>query len=274
LLALASRWTGSLGRPLEHDEFAALAAEARRLLDIAPDGLLEAKLVCARAFETTSNLARIEIVVELREGVERAATLLASQGDVEAGSEALDALASVYRSCYDDPAEGHRGDASAPGPNVGKLSLLERVDAWSVLTWDLVYAGRYDERSAPTTRRGSRAAPASRILSCPCHRLGNARRDARRSLGRGARPGRFAAGDARGSLNARWGEFTFPGWAAAIRVAAARLDTTRLAQYRSAFAAIAQVDLLTEPNRWLWTAMIERMMKRGAALSRRADLQP
>ena len=44
------------------------------------------------------------------------------------------------------------------------------------------------------------------------------------------------------------GRFTFPGWAAAMRVAAARLDTTRLAQYRSAFAAIAQVDLLTEPT--------------------------
>ena len=43
-----------------------------------------------------------------------------------------------------------------------------------------------------------------------------------------------------------------------MRVAEARLDTTRLARYRSAFTAIAETELLPEPNRSLWTAIIDR----------------
>ncbi len=42
-LAVASRWAGSLRKPMEREEFATLAAEARRLLDRAPDELLDAK---------------------------------------------------------------------------------------------------------------------------------------------------------------------------------------------------------------------------------------
>lgn len=258
LLAVAGRWSGSLGRPLEHEEFASLAAEARRLLDLAPDRLLEAKLVCARALETSTNLIRDpHLVVELRQGTEAAAALLESQGDVEAESEALDALASVYRNCYDDPAKALEVTRRRLA-KVGTLSRLERVDAWSVLAWDLVHAGRYDEAisTCDEARKSRRAGEPEYFL---------AHATAWAALG-AMLAGRWdevlVFGDSllamREESQRTMGRFTFPGWAAAIRVAAARLDTTRLAQYRSAFAAIAQVDLLTEPSRWLWTAMIER----------------
>jgi len=258
LLAVAGRWSGSLGRPLEHEEFAALAAEAQRLLDLAPDSLLEAKLVCARAFETSAKLTQDrDLVVELRQGAERAATLFASQGDVEAESEALDALASVYRSCYDDPTKALEVTRRRLA-KVGKLSFLERVDAWSVLIWDLVFAGDYGEAISAyeEARRSRRAGEPEYFLA---HATAWA---ALAAMLAGRWDQVLALGDSllamREESQRTMGRFTFPGWAAAIRVAAARLDTTRLAQYRSAFASIAQVDLLTEPNRWLWAAMIER----------------
>ncbi len=52
--------------------------------------------------------------------------------------------------------------------------------------------------------------------------------------------------------------FSFPGWIGAMRVAAARLDTTRLARYRSAFAAIAEPHQVDEPLRSMWVAFIDR----------------
>jgi len=257
LLAVAGRWSGSLGRPLEHDEFAALAAEAQRLLGLAPDRLLEAKLVCARAFETTATWAHDQdLVVELKQGTERAAMLLASQGDVEAETEALDALASVYRACYGDPERALEATRRRLA-NVGKLSFLERVDAWSVMIWDLVNAGRYDEAISTYDE-----AQKSRRAGEPEYFLAHATAWAALAAMLGGRWDEvLALGDSllamREESQRTMGRFTFPGWVAAIRVAAARLDTTRLAQYRSAFTAIADVALLTEPARWLWTGMIE-----------------
>jgi len=258
LLSVAGRWSGSLGRPLEHEEFAALAAEAQRLLGLSPDRLLEAKLVCARAFETTGTWAHDrDLVVELKEGAERAATLLASQGDVEAESEALDALASVYRACYGDPERALEATRRRL-VHVGKLSFLERVDAWSVMIWDLVNAGRYGEATSTyeEARKSRRAGEPEYFLA---HAAAWA---ALAAMLDGRWDEVLALGDSllamREESQRTMGRFTFPGWAAAIRVAAARLDTTRLAQYRSAFTAIADVALLTEPARWLWTGMIER----------------
>jgi len=52
------------------------------------------------------------------------------------------------------------------------------------------------------------------------------------------------------------GRFTTPAFVAAIRVAAARLDATRLARYRSVFVAIADVTHLQPTARLMWEAFI------------------
>ncbi len=254
-LSVAGRWTGSLGRPMEHAEFMTLAAEARQLLDRAPDEMLDAKLACARAFENTRQSDNARALVDmLREGAEKAAALFASRGDVESESEALDALASVLRSGYGDPARAI--EATRPRlANAAKLSVLERIDAWSVTIWDQVYLGRYDDAIATyrKAREARRAGEPEYLLVHASAWTGYAG-----MLG-GHWDVALEMGDTllamREELNTM-GRFTFPGWVAAIHVAAARLDTTRLAQYRSAFIAIAQLDLLSEPNRSLWAALI------------------
>nr|WP_327490557.1 adenylate/guanylate cyclase domain-containing protein [Caldimonas sp.] len=257
-LTVAGRWSGSLGQPLEPAEFASLAAEAGRLLDRAPDEMLDAKLACARAFEATSRSdVDLGLSTEMKIDVERAAALFASRLDVESESEALDALSSVHRVCFGDSRMAievsRRRLASA-----ATLSLLERVDAWSVTIWDLVYVGAYDEAvdSYQDARKARRAGEPEYLLAHATAWAGYAA-----MLG-GRWDQALELGDAllamREESQQTMGRFTFPGWVAAIRVAAARLDTTRHAQYLSAFTAIAQVDLLTEPNRWLWTALIRR----------------
>ena len=256
-LAVAGRWSGSLGKPLDREEFAALAAEARRLLDRAPDEMLDAKLACARAFEIV-RYANLDpsLVAEMERGAERAAGLFASQGDVEAESEALDALAAVHRSGDGDSARA-LDITRRRLVHAARLSLLERIDAWSVMIWDLVYLGRYDEAihtygEARKTRRAGEpeymlvhAAVWAAYAAMLCGRWDDA----------------LALGDTliamREESHGTIGRFTFPGWLGAMRVAAARLDTTRLARYRSAFTAIAEVGLLPEPNRSLWTAFID-----------------
>jgi hypothetical protein len=57
---------------------------------------------------------------------------------------------------------------------------------------------------------------------------------------------------------------------AAIRVAAARLDATRLARYRSVFTAVADVGRLKPPTRLLWEAFIAS----DARIAREYLLQP
>ncbi|MEO7810966.1 MAG: AAA family ATPase, partial [Usitatibacter sp.] len=257
-LMVAARWSGSIARPLAAEEFDALATEARRLLDLSPDEMFDAKLVCARTFERT-RYTKLDagVVEELLRGCEGAAALFASRGDIEGESEALDALAAVQRSAHGDR-EGAIATTQRRLANVGRLSLLERIDAWSVLIWDLVFAGRYEEaiRTYGESRKARRAGEPERVLS------------------HGAAWAALAA-----MLCGRWddalvlsdsllamreespgtiGRFTFPGWVAALRVASARQDTTRLARYRSAFVAIADVSVLPEPNRSLWVALIER----------------
>jgi hypothetical protein len=262
-LAVAGRWSGSLGKPMERADFAALAAEARRLLDRAADEMIDAKLACARAFET-ARFGNLEpsLVAEMLRGTERAAALFGSRGDIEAESEALDALAAVHRGGYGDSAKAleitRRRLAHAT-----RLSLLERIDAWSVAIWDLVYLGRYEEamRTYSEARKARRAGE-------PDYMLGHAAAWAvYAAMLCGRWDDALALGDAliamREESRGIMGRFTFPGWVAAMRVAAARLDTTRLARYRSAFIAIAEPELLPEPNRSLWVAFIARDAEAG-----------
>ena len=257
-LAVAGRWPGSLVRPMERAEFESFATEARALLLRAPDEVLEAKLACARAFDVVRYTdVEPSLLAEVKRGTERAAAFFAAHGDLEAESEALDALASVYRSGYNDAATAlevtERRSAKA-----ARLSLLERIDICSVRIWDLVYVGRYDE--AVTTHGESRAAlrPGEPEYML-AHSLAWATYAAMLC---GRWDEALALGDHLLAMREEVPElvvrFTYPGWIGAMRVAAARLDTTRLARLRSAFKAIANVDALMEPSRSMWTTFIDR----------------
>ena len=257
-LAVAGRWSGSLGKPMDPQEFARLALEARGLLDHTPDEMLDAKLACARAFEVTRG-ADLEpaLLAELAASTQGAVALFASRGDVEAESEALDALAAIHRGGYGDSSMALEVTRKRLA-NLARLSLLERIDAWSVTIWELVYLGRYDE--AVGTYRDARAALRA---GEPEYMLAHAASwAAYAAMLCGRWDDALAFGDAliaiREESHGIIARFTFQGWVGAIRVAAARLDTTRLARYRSAFTAIAEVELLSEPDRSLWTAFIAR----------------
>jgi hypothetical protein len=240
------------------DEFDAIAAEARRLLDLGPDENVEAKLACARCFERTrhTNLSPAEIA-ELQRGVEKAAAFYAARGDIEGESEALDALAAIFHSALGD---WERSQAATQRrlANVDRLSLVERIDAWAVLAWSLVFAGRYDEAIA-TRGRCIASSHAGDPVFALAHITSWATLAARLC---GRWDEALALGDAllamREESQRPIGRFTLPGWSAAIHVAAARLDTTRLARLRSAALAIANFDQLTEPSRSAWTALLER----------------
>ncbi|HET7700985.1 MAG TPA: adenylate/guanylate cyclase domain-containing protein [Candidatus Limnocylindria bacterium] len=257
-LGVAARWAGSISKPMEPAEFATLAAEARRLLDRGPDPLVEAKLAFARAFHVmrAPESERGELR-ELAGEVERSRTLYAERGDIEAESEALDALASLERTAFGDPerALAYTRERLA---KVDRLSLLERIDAWSVAIWDLVYLGRHDE-ATDTYRDARRSLRASEPVYMTAHSAAWATYAAM-LCGRWDEV--FVLGDLmvtmleESRLNA--GRFMYPGWVAALRVAAARGDTTRLARYRSAFVNIANVPLLAADSRPFWVAFIDR----------------
>jgi class 3 adenylate cyclase/tetratricopeptide (TPR) repeat protein len=257
-LGVDGRWSGSLARVTEPEEFDAIAAEARRLLDLGPDEGTEAKLACARCFARTrqANLDPAEIE-ELQRGVEKAAAFYAARTDIEGESEALDALASIFRSSLGD---WERAQAATQRrlANVDRLSLLERIDAWAVLAWSLVSAGRYDEALA-TRDRCIASSHAGDPVFALAHITSWTTLAARI---RGRWDEALALGDALLAMHEEAqrpiGRFSLPGWFAALHVAAARLDTTRLARLRSAAAAIANVDQLTEPSRSGWTALLER----------------
>ena len=261
MLSVAGRWPGSLARTMEREEFEAHAMEARRLLARAPDEMLDARLACARAFDYTRYAALDPSrVAEMQRGTERAAAVFASRGDLEAESEALDALAAVHRSGYNDAASAlevtRRRAVNAP-----RLSLLERIDICGVTLWDLVYVGRYAEamQAHNAARTALRAGEPEYMLS---HSTAWA---AYASMLCGRWDETLALADSllamREESQDAVARFTFPGWIGAMRVAAARLDTTRLARYRSVFKAVAKVEMLTEPTRSMWTAFLDRDVK-------------
>ncbi|MEK7863158.1 MAG: hypothetical protein AAB295_07845, partial [Chloroflexota bacterium] len=257
-LGVATRWAGSIARSPEPEETAALAAEARGLLDRAPDPIVEARLAFARAFEITRTSKSDRAAIDaLARQVEAGRALYASRGDVEGESEALDAIASLYRSALGD-AERALGYTRERLAMAERLSLLERMDAWSVAIWDLVYLGRNDE-ATDMYRDARRALRASEPVYMTAHAAAWATYAAMLC-------GRWDEALALGDLmigmleesRINTGRFMFPGWVGALRVAAGRVDTTRLARYRSAFTAHANVPLLTTRNRPMWVAFIDR----------------
>ncbi len=257
-LAVAGRWPGSLARPMERSEFEALVATVQRLLERAPDETLEAKLACARAFNATRYTnADAAHVAEIARGAESAAQFFAARGDLEAESEALDALSAVYRGDSNGPAKALEV-TERRALKAAQLSLLERIDIASVRVWDLVYVGRYEEALARhgESRTALRPGEPEYMLA---HSLSWATYAAMLC---GRWNDALALGDVLLAMREEAPEvvvrFTYPGWIGAIRVAAARLDTTRLARLRSAFKAVSNVDELTEPTRSMWTTFIDR----------------
>jgi class 3 adenylate cyclase/tetratricopeptide (TPR) repeat protein len=254
-LGVLGRWSGSLSRPLVGEEFDALVAVARRLLDRAPDEMLEARLACARAFQSHAEVTDPAVLASLVGDVESARRLFAERDDAEAESEALDALAAVYRSGYGDYEQalgfGRQRIASS-----ARLGLLERADAWSCSVWDLALLGRFREAIATyeEARRALRAGEPDFMLS---HALTWATYSAA-LCGRWDDTLSFAdtliVMREQGGIAV--GRFTTPAFIVAIRVAAARLDATRLARYRSVFAAIADLSAIQPVQRLLWEAVI------------------
>lgn len=267
------RWSGSLSRPVDADEFDRMAAVARQLLDSAPNDVLEAQLACARAFarafQSRASLTESSVLADLVRDVESARRLYAERGDAEAESEALDALGAIYRSGYGDY-ERALGCARQRIASSARLGLLERSDAWSVAVWDLALLGRY--RDAIATYKEARSALRA---GEPEYILAHAATWATYSAmlcGRWDDAQSFA--DSVISMREQGpdgiGRFTAPALIAAIRVAAARLDATRLARYRSVFTAVADVGRLKPPTRLLWEAFIAS----DARIAREYLLQP
>ena len=267
-LNVLGRWSGSLSRPVDGDEFDALAAVARRLLDSAPNEMLEAQLACARAFQSRALVARPTALADLARDVESARRLYAERGDAEAESEALDALGAIYRNYGDS--ERALGFARQRIANSARLGLLERADAWSVALWDLTLLGRYRDAIATykEARGALRAGEPDYILAHAatwatyCAMLCGQWDDSQSFADE------LVSMREQGPVGI--GRFTVPGLIAAIRVAAARLDATRLARYRSVFTAVANIAQLKPPTRLLWEALIGS----DARIARQYLLQP
>ena len=258
-LGVIGRWSGSISHGYSPEEEDAMIAEARALLERAPDELLAARLACAETFplvqhRTTAQLTP-ELVAEYERRLIEARRLFAQRGEQDAESEALDALSAIYRDGLGDLArsvECHRARLAT----LHDARLLERIDAWGMLGWDGTYAGDY--------------AAAERVFAD----MRAARRPGEPEfmLAHGASWSAYAA-----MLLGHWdttlaitdwlvdireegpvGRFVYAGLAGAIRVARARMDDTRLARYRAAFAAIADLANLTPEVRTHWTAVLDQ----------------
>ncbi|HEY3217991.1 MAG TPA: adenylate/guanylate cyclase domain-containing protein [Candidatus Limnocylindria bacterium] len=258
-LGVHARWTGSLSRGLQPHEFVALAAEAEELLAAAPDPFLAARLATCRAFELGSRLeadrAKLEQLVE---GALEAQRFYKERGDAEHESEALDAIGSIYRAGFGDL---HKALAAARERIAmsDRLGIVERADALNMVPYDLTLLGDFDGAAAAfdDARRSLRPGEPETVLAhaaawvayaasfagrwdktveC-CEFIIACREDAGPSLGR----------------------FTTPGWFGGLRVAAARIDTTLLARYRSVFAAIADPKSMPEGHgaRLVYEAMLD-----------------
>ncbi len=255
-LGVAGRWSGSLTSPMDDQEFNELVEVAQRLLDVAGDEVLSASLACARAFQLTrGGVSDPEITDVIIQEVDAAQRTFAAHDDAESESAALDALAAAYRASgrYDDALRAQDRRIA----NSDRLGLLERVDAWGTSIWDLVFLGRFEEaiRRFAAARAALRAGEPDYVLShcaswAAYAAMLSGRWDEALQLG-------DALLEMREQSPPTVGRFTFPGWVAAMRVAAARLDATRLARYRSAFVAIADVKRLSKESRSLWQSIID-----------------
>jgi hypothetical protein len=240
LVLMYGRWSGGLSQ-IPEKEIERLDREAAEWLARAPDEEASARLACAKAFiaSTHAPVPRDE-VQEILSRVEAAASFYEARGDAIGESEALDAVAAVYRANAGDYAraiEATRRRLSLEE----KLSLLERIDGWAALAWDLILSGRFEDaiRVFEDARRKLRPGEPPYLLS---HSAAWAAY-ASMHLGQWDRAIElndfmlYVREEGRHTIGA--GRFLFPGLISGLRVAAARHDSTRLARYRSMFAATA-----------------------------------
>ena len=252
-LVVLTRWAGSISRPAEADEIDKMIAEARRLFQLAPDPYLEARLAGIEAFQTNKDeeLSDRDALFRIAERAAAAREFHAQRGDAEAESEALDALGWLHGIALNDT-EKALGFARERIAMSDRLGILERADAWNMAVWDLNILERYDEaievcaEARRTQRPGEPKGMFSHAIAWAafsamlcgrwdetlvlCDQLVEQREDAGPALGR----------------------FTTPGWLAALRVASARLDSTRLARYRSTYSSIADIaNLPVGKGHWL-----------------------
>ena len=263
-LMVTARWAGSLSRALPHDEFTALAKDAGALLERAPDAEISAMLAIAVALQRGFAEADPADARQRMRDAQDAAEFYAARGDIEGESAALDALASLQRTGFGDW-QGAIDSTNRRLANVARLSLIERIDAWNVKVWSLVFAGRYEEaiETFHESRRARHAGDPDYTL------LHGAAWAAYAAMLVGRWDDALALGDLmlvmREEAQRTMTRFAFPGWVGVMRVAAARLDATRLARYRSAFVSTANIGTLREPLRSCWSAHIDR----DAAAARR-----
>ena len=137
------RWSGSLRVRLEPFEAQRLIAEARRLAADDPDGYERARLDLAEVFFwfTASTPAELRGAPALAiANAEQARRELATRGDSDAESEALDALSSTSLSQEDFGGAVRYAQARAALPG---LSLLERADTVAMICWGRAMAGDF-----------------------------------------------------------------------------------------------------------------------------------
>ena len=256
-LISVARWAGSMSRPPGAEEFRELSRVARALLAAAPDEYLEGKLACALAFDWLREESQpLSSGATLLRDVEAARRVFAARDDVEALSESLDAIAAIHR-VMGNYAEGLAAQ-EARVEMADRLGLLERIDAASTMIWDLVYLGRYADAVAAYAVGQRLLRPGEpnwglwhAAAWCGYAAMLSGRWDEALSFG-------DALIEMREESPVPMGRFTAPGWLGAIRVASARMDTTRLARLRSAFRAVANVEALEGERRNVWEALVDR----------------
>ncbi|MDP9252914.1 MAG: hypothetical protein M3O80_07900, partial [Chloroflexota bacterium] len=257
-LSVIGRWSGSISKYVPQEEVVALETRARALLARAPDPDLTARLACCAAFMVMRYEFDQASIPDVKRNVQAAYDFFAAKGDHDGQSAALDAIASVYRDADGDYVAAIAATQTRLR-NAANLDLLERLDAWSVLAWDLVHLGRYDEavalydEAARNLRPGETVASLSHVASWSVYAalLSGAWDDVLRLVD--------GLVERREEGHQVLGRYTTMAWVSGMRVAAARLDATRVARYRSSLIANADLAALTPsaPLYPLFRALLE-----------------
>ena len=246
-LNVQGRWEGSLVTLGEPAELTAVLVEARALLERDPEPLLRAKLDCAEMF-VTDRTTRIDAARAARfnDDLEAAVAFYRERNDPNGQSEALDALGALVRGLgrYQEAAAIARRRTEMPG-----LAFLERIDAWSVLCWDLVMNGQFREaiKAVDEARAALRPGEPEAGLNHAVAWAALAAKDC----------GEWAKVETLGAwLRGFWEDqghragfrHVLRGWFAVYHVARARLDATAVASCRSGIESIAGLSALA-PDR-------------------------
>ena len=257
-LGVYARWPGSLSRGLDPADFDGMAVEAADLLDRAPDASLSAKLALCRAFgSSVGNTTDPAEARRLLAEADAARRFYVDRGDLEAVSEALDAIGALHR----DLGEPEKALETAMDRVAmsDRLGTLERADAWNMVAWNLTILTRFEE----TVRHFDRAIAARRPSEPESMFSHLAAWAAYSAMQCGEWDRTTALCDyliaSREQSGPSVGRFTTPGWIGGLHVAGARQDGTLLARYRSVFATVADPAGLPAGNgaRLLYEAMLE-----------------